>query len=212
MLHLGTLIVILIVFRQKIGEIIKNIYLKGLTTEEGKILKLIIVGNIPIAIVYVLLGEAIKELFFNPHAIAIAFIGTGTALFLTILRKSERDYLTYPDSVLIGIAQAFALVPGISRSGLTIAVALLLGIERKKAAEFSFLLAIPAVLAAAAEESLRCSLAEIDFLSVFLGVLITIIVGYFALKLLLRVVQRGKLHFFSIYCWLLGILVLLFLF
>jgi len=101
------------------------------------------------------------------------------------------------------------LVPGLSRSGLTIAIALLLGIERRKAAEFSFLLAIPAVIGAAIEESLTCEFAEIDVLSVLVGVIITIIVGYVALKLLLRIVQRGKLYIFSIYCWLAGTLVLL---
>ena len=86
---------------------------------------------------------------------------------------------------------------------------MLLGIERRKAAEFSFLLAIPAVIGAAIEESLTRGFAGIDVLPVLVGVIITIIVGYVALKLLLRIVQRGKLYIFSIYCWLAGTLVLL---
>ena len=209
MLHLGTLIVILIVFREKIVKIAKIVHLKGLATPEGKILKLIIVGNIPIAIAYILFGEDIKAMFSNAFAVAIAFLATGVVLFLTFRTRERRNELTYMDSVLIGVAQAFALVPGLSRSGLTIAIALLLGIERRKAAEFSFLLAIPAVIGAAIEESLTCEFAGIDVLSVLVGVIIAMIVGYVALKLLLRIVQRGKLYIFSIYCWLAGTLVLL---
>ena len=206
MLHLGTLIVILIVFREKIAKIVHS---KGLATPEGKILKLIIVGNVPVAIAYILFGEDIKAMFSNAFAVAIAFLATGVVLFLTFRARERRNELTYVDSVLIGVAQAFALVPGLSRSGLTIAIALLLGIERRKAAEFSFLLAIPAVIGAAIEESLTRGFAGIDVLSVLVGVIITIIVGYVALKLLLRIVQRGKLYIFSIYCWLAGTLVLL---
>ena len=209
MLHLGTLIVILIVFREKIIKIAKIVRSKGLATPEGKTLKLIIVGNIPIAIAYILFGEDIKAMFSNAFAVAIAFLATGVVLFLTFRTREKRNELTYVDSVLIGVAQAFALVPGLSRSGLTIAIALLLGIERRKAAEFSFLLAIPAVIGAAIEESLTHEFAEMDVLSVLVGVIIVMIVGYVALKLLLRIVQRGKLYIFSIYCWLAGTLVLL---
>jgi len=209
MLHLGTLIVILIVFREKIVKIAKIVRSKGLATPEGKILKLIIVGNVPVAIAYILFGKDIKAMFSNAFAVAIAFLATGVVLFLTFRTRERRNELTYMDSVLIGVAQAFALVPGLSRSGLTIAIALLLGIERRKAAEFSFLLAIPAVIGAAIEESLTCEFAGIDVLPVLVGVIITIIVGYVALKLLLRIVQRGKLYIFSIYCWLAGTLVLL---
>ncbi len=209
MLHLGTLIVILIVFREKIVKIAKIVHLKGLATPEGKILKLTIVGNIPIAITYILFGEDIKAMFSNAFAVAIAFLATGVVLFLTFRTRERRNELTYVDSVLIGVAQAFALVPGLSRSGLTIAIALLLGIERRKAAEFSFLLAIPAVIGAAIEESLTHEFTGIDVLPVLVGVIVTIIVGYVALKLLLHIVQRGKLYIFSIYCWLAGTLVLL---
>ena len=212
MLHVGTLIVILIVFRERIVKIAKVVCTDGLATVEGRTLKQVIVGNIPIVIAYLLFGKKIKAMFSDTFAVAIAFLATGFVLFLTVWARNRKDELTYADSVLIGVAQAFALIPGLSRSGLTIAVALLLGVERRRAAEFSFLLAIPAVIGAAVEEIVTEGFAEINVLSILVGVIIAIIVGYAALRLLLRIVQKGKLYIFSVYCWLLGGLILLFSF
>jgi len=212
MLHVGTLIVILIVFRERIAKIAKVVCTDGLATLEGRTLKQVIVGNIPIVIAYLLFGKKIKAMFSDTFAVAIAFLATGFVLFLTVWARNGKDELTYADSVLIGVAQAFALIPGLSRSGLTIAVALLLGVERRRAAEFSFLLAIPAVIGAAIEEIIAEGFAEINVLSILVGVIIAIIVGYAALRLLLRIVQKGKLYIFSVYCWLLGGLILLFSF
>ena len=212
MLHVGTLIVILIVFRERIVKIVKVVCTDGLATVEGRTLKQVIVGNIPIVIAYLLFGKKIKAMFSDTFAVAIAFLVTGFVLFLTVWARNGKDELTYADSVLIGVAQAFALIPGLSRSGLTIAVALLLGVERRRAAEFSFLLAIPAVIGAAIEEIVTEGFAEINVLSILVGVIIAIIVGYAALRLLLRIVQKGKLYIFSVYCWLLGGLILLFSF
>jgi len=212
MLHVGTLIVILIVFRERIAKIAKVVCTDGLATPEGRTLKLVIVGNIPIVIAYLLFGKEIKAMFSDAFAVAVAFLATGFVLFLTVWARNGKDELTYANSVLIGVAQAFALIPGLSRSGLTIAVALLLGVERRRAAEFSFLLAIPAVIGAAVEEIITESFAEINVLSILVGVIIAIIVGYAALRLLLRIVQKGKLYIFSVYCWLLGGLILLFSF
>ena len=211
MLHVGTLIVILIVFRERIVKIAKVVCTDGLATVEGRTLKQVIVGNIPIVIAYLLFGKKIKAMFSDAFAVAIAFLATGFVLFLTVWARNGKE-LTYVDSVLIGVAQAFALIPGLSRSGLTIAVALLLGVERRRAAEFSFLLAIPAVIGAAVEEIITEGFAEINVLSILIGVIIAIIVGYAALGLLLRIVQKGKLYIFSVYCWLLGGLILLFSF
>ena len=212
MLHVGTLIVILIVFRERIAKIAKVVCTDGLATLEGRTLKQVIVGNIPIVIAYLLFEKKIKAMFSDTFAVAIAFLATGFVLFLTVWARNGKDELTYADSVLIGVAQAFALIPGLSRSGLTIAVALLLGVERRRAAEFSFLLAIPAVIGAAVEEIITEGFAEINVLSILVGVIIAIIVGYAALRLLLRIVQKGKLYIFSVYCWLLGGLILLFSF
>jgi len=212
MLHVGTLIVILIVFRERIVKMAKVVCTDGLATVEGRTLKQVIVGSIPIVIAYLLFGKKIKAMFSDAFVVAIAFLATGFVLFLTVWARNGKDELTYADSVLIGVAQAFALIPGLSRSGLTIAVALLLGVERRRAAEFSFLLAIPAVIGAAIEEIVTEGFAEINVLSILVGVIIAIIVGYAALRLLLRIVQKGKLYIFSVYCWLLGGLILLFSF
>jgi len=212
MLHVGTLIVILIVFRHDIKEICKAVFAFNFGTEEGKLIKLVIVGSIPIAIVGLLFGDIIEGFFSNPFPVAVAFMCTGFLLFLTKWReKKEREEIAYLDALLVGVAQAFALIPGISRSGSTIAVALLLGVERTKAAKFSFILAIPAVIGAAIKKSLECNFMEMNVYFILIGVLIAMVVGYFALKLLLVVVRKGKLHWFSPYCWLVGAVVLIML-
>ena len=212
MLHVGTLIVILIVFRHDIKEICKAVFAFNFGTDEGKLVKLVIVGSIPIAIVGLLFGDIIEGFFSNLFPVAVAFMCTGFLLFLTKWKeKKEREEITYLDALLVGVAQAFALIPGISRSGSTIAVALLLGVERTKAAKFSFILAIPAVIGAAIKKSLECNFMEMNVYSILIGVLIAMVVGYFALKLLLGVVRKGKLHWFSPYCWLVGAVVLIML-
>jgi len=209
MLHVGTLVVILIVFRQDIKKICKAVFAFNFRTEEGKLVKLVIVGSIPIAIIGLLFSDVIEDFFLNPFPVAVAFICTGILLFLTKWKGRERNEITYLNALLVGVAQAFALIPGVSRSGLTIAVALLLGVERTKAAKFSFILAIPAVIGAAIKESLKCNFMEVNVSSILIGVLIAMIVGYFTLKLLLGIVRKSKLHWFSPYCWLVGATVLI---
>ena len=112
--------------------------------------------------------------------------------------------------MLIGVAQGLAIAPGISRSGTTIAVALVLGVERGLAARFSFLLAIPAILGALALElrdhfhGVRDVPASVDAAVMFSGTIVAAITGIFALKILLRIVRQGKISLFAYYCWALG--------
>jgi len=111
--------------------------------------------------------------------------------------------------VLVGIAQAIAIIPGISRSGLTISTALLRGVKKEMAAKFSFLLLVPAVVGALALESKDLGAASIDWFVLSIGTTAAAVVGYFALKFLLRIVLQKKLHRFAYYCWIVGLILII---
>ena len=206
MLHVGTLIVILLFFREDISRILKVVFVKRkFKTEEAKMVELIIIGNIPLAILGFTFGESIEKLFESPIAIAIALIFTGTIIYLTKFSSIKKNTISFFDSILIGIAQAFALIPGISRSGATIATALLLGIKHEKAMKYSFLLSIPAVLAAAIGKTLSLNYQEINIYSILIGMMVSIVVGLFSLKFLKITLNKKLLYAFAPYCWILGI-------
>ncbi len=206
MLHVGTLIVILLFFREDISRILKVVFVKReFKTEEAKIVELIIIGNIPLAILGFTFGESIEKLFESPIAIATAFIFTGTIIYLTKFSSIKKNTISFFDSILIGIAQAFALIPGISRSGATIATALLLGIKHEKAMKYSFLLSIPAVLAAAIGKTLSLNYQEINIYSILIGMMVSIVVGLFSLKFLKITLNKKLFYAFAPYCWILGI-------
>jgi undecaprenyl-diphosphatase len=209
LLHFGTAFVVFVVFWDDIKAILKAIAKGDFTSEEGKLALLILIGSIPTAFIGLFLNDFIESLFLNIQAVGGALLVTGVVLFLTKDRTGEREP-SYRDGILIGLAQGAALVPGISRSGSTIGVGMLLGIERQKAARFSFLLMLPAVLGAGFLEAGDINSSEIGLDLMILGVLVSVIVGYISLQYLLRVITAGRFHLFAYYCWALGVLVLVF--
>jgi undecaprenyl-diphosphatase len=215
-LHLGTLIVILIFFKKEIKEVILALLRFDFKTEYGKLIPLIIVGTIPTALIGLIFGTIIEDVFQNPLPIAIAFILCGIILYSTQAGKEKTDAINYSKALMIGVAQGITIIPGISRSGTTIAVALLLGIRREKAFKFSFLLSIPAVLGAFGLEAYKnwnaLTAAGMSWIEVFVGVLVAMVVGYFALKLLWKILAIQKLHFFAFYCWFIALLSITFSF
>jgi len=123
-------------------------------------------------------------------------------------RRKNGEELGLLDSLLIGIAQGIAIIPGISRSGATITTGLLRKVEKEKAFRYSFLLSIPAIIGATVTESMRVNMDNVDVAVMFLGVVISIIVGYVSLKLLLEVVLKEKFHLFAYYCWTVGAIII----
>lgn len=203
-LHFGTLIVIFLVFWKDIINIIKSlIALKW--DSNTKLLSFIVLGSIPIAIIGYTFHDFFIELFSNVTAIGIALLVTGTFLFLSKFPIDNKN-LNWWKSIIIGLAQAAAIVPGISRSGATISAGLFMNVNRKDIAKFSFLLSIPAILGATVMEAKNLVLVNLD--AIIIGTLTSIIVGYFALKFLLKLIQQKKFHYFSYYCWVLGLVVL----
>jgi undecaprenyl-diphosphatase len=212
LLHVGTLIVTLIFFRNDIRNILVALGKRDFKTENGKLIPLIIVGTVPTALIGVIFGNAIDALFNNLLPIAGAFIICGIALYSSKTGNERKESISYLEALAIGTAQGIAITPGISRSGLTIAVALLLGVKREKALKFSFLLSVPAIIGALGltlyEQYDALVLAGVGWTEIVAGVAVSMIVGYFALTLLKKIVANKKFYLFAFYCWLFSVVLI----
>ena len=202
MLHFATLLVILLVFWKDIWKVIHS----WLTWEKNEYWKLgwfVLLGSVFTACFGFLFKDYILTFFSNLKIVGIALIGTGLFLYLTKFVDGYKKLRWY-HSILIGVMQGIALVPGVSRSGSTIGTGLLLGIDREKVAKFSFILVIPAIIGATILEY-DSSFVIGNFWMVLVGMLTSIVVGYISLKLLMRVIMKNKFWLFSFYCIILGI-------
>jgi undecaprenyl-diphosphatase len=211
-LHVGTLIIILLFFRKDIKTILAALVKGDFKSENGKLIPLIIVGTIPTALIGVVFSNAVETYFSNFLPIAGAFLTCGVVLYFSKTGQERKENITYMEALAIGTAQGIALIPGISRSGLTIAIALLLGIRREKAFKFSFLLSVPAVIGALGltlyEQHETLTLAGVGLTEILVGIAVSLVVSYFALKLLWKTLAGKKFYLFAFYCWLLGAVLL----
>jgi undecaprenyl-diphosphatase len=211
-LHLGTLLAVVIVFFSELRKI-----MLGLMKKDKRIYLLfsyLLVGSIPAALVGFFLHRSIEEFFQNNLAVSWFLIFTGFLLFLTkFLPKGEKNFFSLHQigikrAFLIGLAQAVAILPGFSRSGLTLSTGIFLKLEKETAYKFSFLLSLPVTLGAGLLEipSLFTSSMSSPLLlpPIFLSSLIAFLVGYLSLRYLVHLVKRGKLYYFAYYCWLVG--------
>ena len=206
-LHFGTLLALLFYFRKDWIEIIR-----GIPQKDGMIWKLL-VGTIPAGIVGVLFHDWIAQ---NRSPFVIAF----TLCFVSVLMfMSEKNYkedqrtglegINFKNSIFIGIAQAFALIPGVSRSGITIVAGLTKGLKRAEAARFSFLLGTPAVAGASLLEAKNLVSADSIELDIFVtGIVIAAATGYFAIKYLILYLQKFSLRPFAYYRFLLAFVII----
>ena len=225
LLHLGTLISVFIYYRHDLMDMIRE-FIRGcgalVHPIEGEIhppaarrmVLLIIVGTLPLFIVLPIKGY-IDNLYGNNGFIACALLVTGFLLFFSDRiahgKKTERS-ATLLDAVLIGCSQALATVPGLSRSGTTISAALLLGCRREFAVRFSFLLSIPAVIGANILTLVDAIQVGIDWKlmpAYLLGVVVSAVAGYFAIRLVNMLSNRGKFGNFAYYCWGVGLVALI---
>ena len=201
LVHMGTLASILVIF---FGDI-KSLSLSIKKNETQKFIYFIIIGTIPAVLFGFGLKETIESLFEDVYAVGIALVCTGIILFTSKYYKSVEKNISYRISFLIGIAQAMAIVPGISRSGMTISCALFLGLSTKDSARFSFLLAIPVIFGAGLLMVFDINNGlQIEVPVAVAGLLSSFIVGLLSLKWLLSLVQAGKLHYFGLYCFCIG--------
>jgi undecaprenyl-diphosphatase len=210
-LHVGTLLVTLIYFRKEIKNVLSALVHRDFKSADGMLILPIIVGTIPTALIAVLAGDALDALSSFLY-LGIGFIVSGIVLLATKFTVEKKNKISLPEALLLGIMQGIAVIPSISRSGLTISTALFLGIKRELAFKFSFLLSIPAVVGALGytlyKEHDALALAGINSVEIAAALIITVVVSFLALKLLWKVLKAQKFWLFSIYCFAVGALML----
>ncbi len=212
MLHMGTLLAVFVAFWDDIIDILKKPF--------TRLTYLIVVGCIPAAIAGYLVAPVIEKAFESLLVVGLGLIFTGFALRFSEKWSREKIALkdipntSYKDALFIGLLQAVAIVPGISRSGSTIAAGLFAGMERELAARFSFLLSIPVILGAGIFElsDVSSSAWAQNFIPYTVGTLVSALFGYLAIKIVMRLVRHGRLSVFSYYCWAVALVTLVFYF
>ncbi|MCX7842051.1 MAG: undecaprenyl-diphosphate phosphatase [Clostridia bacterium] len=207
--HLATLLAVMAVLWEDVVNILKKPF--------GKLPLLIIAGTIPTIVIAVAFKDLFEKLFNTGSTLGLEFIFTGLILWFSDSMKSRGKVLektSYADAAIIGLAQGVAILPAVSRSGLTIAGALFRGLDREFAARFSFLLSIPAILGAAVFDGydlIKNSAAPgggIDFLPLAVGMVAAAVSGYFAVRFMIKLLSKGSMKVFSYYVFILGALVL----
>lgn len=203
-LHFGTLISILVFYRKRIGELFMGVV--RIQPFAWTYLWAVMIGSVPAAIAYALLDKRIEAAFENPVMVSMFLCVTGIILLSTLIRKESDRPLSIWTGIIVGISQAFALLPGISRSGSTITTARHLGIAPEKAAEFSLLLSLPALGGATLLKALKIHhhVWTISPWHMAIGVLVSAVVGYFAISILVRILSSGRFWIFGVYCLLAG--------
>ena len=213
MLHLGTLMPILWVYRADILGVLKALFTdpKG---EQARLAWLIVLGSVPTAILGIGFEDVFEQLFHTPRIVGITFFITGTFLFATkYIKDGGRGIseITIKDALIIGLIQGLAITPGISRSGSTIAIALFLGLKRDVAAKYSFLLSIPAIVGAFIFKFDELVIDEASIGSLGIGFVVSALSGLLALKVLLKLVNSGDFSKFAYYLWIIAVLAIFFL-
>jgi undecaprenyl-diphosphatase len=208
LLHFGTTIVVITVFRNDLKAILKALFKGNFETDEGKFTLYIAIGSVPIAVGGFFFYDFFKSLFSNLLVVGLALLITGCVLFLSEKKMGNRKMNVF-DSLLIGFAQALTIVPGVSRSGLTVATGLLRKIDKDIAFRYSFLLSVPAILGATLFEVKDFTMGNEDLVLLLLGTITSMIIGYASLKFLQKIVMNKKIHLFAYYCWAVGIIIIL---
>jgi undecaprenyl-diphosphatase len=223
--HVGTLVAVCVFFFKDLKEIVTTLFSVSTWSigkdslwqslyqkPEMRLLGLILVGTVPTAFLGLLFRPVAAKVFSSVQIVGIMLFVTGLLLWLTRrLKRGERNaaQLTIRDALFIGMVQGVAILPGISRSGATIATGLFRGIDRETAARYSFLLSIPAILGAMVLELGEAVASGFPPAGVVLvGVFMAAVVGYGALRVLIHLVKKGDLHAFAPYCWLLAVVVI----
>jgi undecaprenyl-diphosphatase len=206
-LHIGSLIVVTIVFWKEIKELVQGLMKKD--KKSWQMAAFIIIATIPIAAAGFLLKKTVENSFNDLKVLGFGFLFTASIIYLSRYPQKKEKELNIWNTLTIGILQIASLFPGVSRSGTTLSTGMILGIKKEDVAKFSFLIFIPAILGATVLEFKGIGTIT-DIPALIIGTIVTIIVGYLSLKLLLTMIKKDQFKYFSIYCLLMGIAVLLF--
>ena len=220
LLHFGTLVSVCVVYWRDIAEMIREFFL-GIAALAGKdngapppparrMVMLIIIGTLPL-FVMVFLRDAVNRLSSNSIMVSCALLVTGFVLFFSDRmakgRKTARN-ATITDALIVGCGQALAVIPGLSRSGTTISVGMLRGFDRSFAVRYSFLLSLPAILGANVleiKDAVEVGINVEELPMYIVGVVIAAVVGYFSIRLVKSLSDKGKFGKFAYYCWAVGL-------
>jgi undecaprenyl-diphosphatase len=199
-LHLGTLMSVITVFRGEIKAIIFNLS----DSSNQYYISALVFGTIPALLVGLLLRDSISLIFDDIRFVSLSLICTGIMLMTSKFIVKRNVKLTLFIGLLIGLAQAAAIIPGISRSGATICMGILMGLSAPEAARFSFLLSIPVIIGAGLLTAINIKTIPFGFDIALLGIFFSYLVGWMSLKWLLTILNSGKLYWFGIYCLIIG--------
>ncbi|MBQ6512121.1 undecaprenyl-diphosphatase UppP [Methanobrevibacter sp.] len=223
-LHLGSLLAVLWFFRGdiikmlkswwlSIGDLLQGRFKQGFIDDPYKRLAwYVILATIPVGFVGVFFEDSVEALFAGALYVPAFFLFvTGTILYLSQRMTSGEvnfNNIGAKEALFMGLGQACAILPGLSRSGTTIAAGLVIGLDKEFAAKFSFILSIPAILGAFLVQLKDIGSAmDVNFLPIFLGFVAAFIAGYAAIKWMLELIQKRSLDIFAYYCWIVGIVV-----
>lgn len=212
--HGATALSTMVIFRGAISDILRDL-VKLKKTENTIYAGKIALSMIPVLVVGLLLEDKIEALFDGKILlVGLMLLLTGFLLWATTISKEKTGEISFGKALIVGIAQAVAILPGISRSGATISTSLLLGINREKAARFSFLMVLPPIIGAmllkvkdyfdAAETTAASSTADVSTITLIFGFIAAFVAGLFACRWMIHLVQRSKLIYFAYYCFLVG--------
>ena len=202
-LHFASILAVILVFWKDMWKLFDF-----RRRENLKYIGLIILGIIPAGIAGLLFKDQIESFFSSIFYLGIFFIISGVLVYSTKFFKERKSKLNWFDSLFIGIFQALAIVPGISRSGATISSGLFRGLSKESAVKFSFFMAIPIIIGASLIETKDIILSDINYLILILSFFITFFVSLFSIKILLRILKGEKFYLFGIYNFVIGVLVL----
>jgi undecaprenyl-diphosphatase len=208
LLHIATMVAVIIVFRKRIWALLVCFFTFNRKSEDWKMITGILAATAVTAAAGFFLDSF--SFFENPKIVSVMLIITGVILYLPVFIKplTVTQLPGLRASLIIGLAQGIGVIPGISRSGITISAALMTGVDRRRAGEFSFILSIPAILGAMLLEikDIDTLGTQLELLPMICGFAAALAAGLFSLTMLLKLIQKGKFHWFSYYVWPLGLL------
>lgn len=207
-LHAGTLVIVMFYFRRELASIFSALARWDFKSEHGRWIPLIMVAMVPTGIVGLVYVMSLEESFKTIPMIGATFIVGASIVYISRFGKEKEESMTYPMAIVAGLAQGFAIFPGLSRSGVVISSLLLLGLENEKAFRFSFLVSIPAILGDLVVEAYmqrgQFLTQGAGSLNLLVGPVLAIIAGYAAIRIVARLVTTKRFYYFAFYTWSLG--------
>jgi len=207
LIHAGSLIGLVFFIRKDLYNLLKALLKFDFSSKDGRTLTYLALGTVPIVILSLLLKEFIDFMFASLFFTGVAMLINGIILYLTKYSKTKSSF-NASNASIIGIAQAFAIIPGISRMGITVSTALILGLDHEEAYRFSLLLSVLSIIGGCIFK-INEAVSEIEPSVIFFSIVVTTTASIFALKFLKKYVARHSFYKFSYYCLIMGVMVLI---